>query len=98
MLGFFNMDNNQIDNNQIFSYLLYLTGFSNNKEKLIQLLEEKDFKITKSQMRSWSRKSGLANSRPAPDKLLFLLFRILFDEKNKNNKFCQYPDDNTKTK
>ncbi|HHF3391691.1 TPA: hypothetical protein ACPO1V_001743 [Haemophilus influenzae] len=85
-----------MDNNDTFNHLLFLTGLNNDVDRLLVLLDEKGCKATKAQLRSWRRKTGRDNSRPIPDKVLYSLFRILFDEKNKNADFCQYPSITTK--
>lgn len=87
-----NIDVKEMDNNAIFSQLLFLTGFTYDTDLLVRLLEERGFKATKAKITSWRRKSGKANARPVPNEVLVLLFQILFDEKNKNPNFCQYPE------
>lgn len=81
-----------MNNNDILQHLLYLTGLNKNNERLITLLAEKGCNATKAQIRSWRRKTENENSRPCPDFVLISLFRILFDEKNRNADFCEYPE------
>lgn len=80
-----------MDNNDTFQHLLYLTGFSKDNERLIKLLEEKGFSVTKANIHSWRRKSGKPNSRPVPNCILYAFFEILFAQKNNNPEFFEYP-------
>lgn len=80
-----------MNNNDTFQHLLYLTGLNRNNGRLIELLAQKGCNATKAQIRSWRRKEGDPTYRPCPDFVLISLFRILFDEKNKDPNFCQYP-------
>lgn len=87
------MNLEMMTNNDVFQHMLYLTGLNRNNERLVQLLAEKGCNSTKAQIRSWRRKLDKnENARPCPDFVLLSLFRILFDEKNKNPEFCQYPE------
>ncbi|WP_249962633.1 DUF1456 family protein [Histophilus somni] len=80
-----------MDNNDTFQHLLYLTGFVKDNERLIKLLEEKGFSVTKANIKSWRRKSGKPNSRPVPSRILYALFELLFAQKNQNPDFFEYP-------
>ncbi|WP_439241369.1 MULTISPECIES: hypothetical protein [unclassified Lonepinella] len=73
-----------MDNNDSFNHLLYLSGLIDDIDLLLSLLEEKGVKATKANIRSWRRKSGKDNSRPVPNKVLYSLFKILFEAKNKD--------------
>lgn len=79
-------------NNEIFNHLLFLTGLNRNDEKLIDLFATQGVIVNKSQIRAWRRKVEHTAARPMPDEVLRSLFRILFDEKNKDINFCTYPN------
>ncbi|WP_109427016.1 hypothetical protein [Aggregatibacter kilianii] len=85
-----------MNNNDVFNHILHLTGLHRDSEQLIKLLAGKGCNATKSQIRSWRRKQGLPNSREVPDFVMISLFRVLFDEKNKNQAFFSLNNEENK--
>ncbi|MGX2957707.1 DUF1456 family protein [Ursidibacter arcticus] len=79
-------------NNEIFNHLLFLTGLNRDDEKLVELFLAQGIKANKSKVRAWRRKVEHPAAKAVPDDVLRSLFRILFDEKNKNIEFCEYPN------
>ena len=78
-------------NNEIFNHLLFLTSLNSDDDKLITLFASQGLTVNRSQIRRWRRKVEHSQARPVPNEILEALFRLLFDQKNKDRDFCKYP-------
>lgn len=86
-----NVDLFDMTNNEVFNHLLFLTGLNNDDEKLIALFATQGLEVNKSQIRRWRRKADHPQGRAIPDEVFQAFFRVLFNQKNKDKKFCTFP-------
>lgn len=69
--------------NTIFNNLLHLAGLVEKLDIVVELMRESGYKVSINQVRNWRRSRNNKNYRTAPDFAIEVIFKYLFNEKNK---------------